>query len=170
VNSFRVFMLTLADVEPRQAVPRGQSKMSVRKSKKQKKQPPQKCSTTETVAVTRPEDEQDYSPEELEEMQKKVAAMFGIDIEADRRLDNEFMARRRRLRDRYQGALVRLVAGDALGTTLEFKTPGTFKPLSDMVGGGPFNLQPGQWTDDTSMALCLGESLVHCHGLPRKNG
>jgi ADP-ribosyl-[dinitrogen reductase] hydrolase len=52
---------------------------------------------------------------------------------------------------------------------LEFKTPGTFKPLSDMVGGGPFNLQPGQWTDDTSMALCLGESLVHCHGFDPKD-
>jgi len=29
-----------------------------------------------------------------------------------------------------------------------------------MVGGGPFNLRPGQWTDDTSMALCLAESLT----------
>jgi ADP-ribosylglycohydrolase len=38
-----------------------------------------------------------------------------------------------------------------------------------MVGGGPFNLQPGQWTDDTSMALCLGESLVHCHGFDPKD-
>jgi ADP-ribosylglycohydrolase len=55
------------------------------------------------------------------------------------------------------------------GTTLELKSPGTFKPLSDMVGGGPFNLQPGQWTDDTSMALCLGESLVHCHGFDPKD-
>ena len=31
-----------------------------------------------------------------------------------------------------------------------------------MVGGGPFRLKPGQWTDDTSMALCLAESLVEC--------
>jgi ADP-ribosyl-[dinitrogen reductase] hydrolase len=29
-----------------------------------------------------------------------------------------------------------------------------------MVGGGPFDLSPGQWTDDTSMALCLAESLL----------
>jgi ADP-ribosyl-[dinitrogen reductase] hydrolase len=28
-----------------------------------------------------------------------------------------------------------------------------------MVGGGPFQLNPGEWTDDTSMALCLGQSL-----------
>jgi ADP-ribosylglycohydrolase len=50
--------------------------------------------------------------------------------------------------------------GDALGTTLEFQRPGTFEPISDMVGGGPFDLAPGQWTDDTSMALCLAESLI----------
>ena len=29
-----------------------------------------------------------------------------------------------------------------------------------MIGGGPFNLEPGQWTDDTSMALCLAASLI----------
>ena len=61
---------------------------------------------------------------------------------------------------RYRGALLGLAAGDALGTTLEFRSPGTFTPLTDMVGGGPFHLQPGQWTDDTSMALCLAESLA----------
>lgn len=65
---------------------------------------------------------------------------------------------------RYRGALLGLACGDAVGTTLEFKPPGTFQPVDDMVGGGPFNLRPGQWTDDTSMALCLAESLVHCRG------
>jgi ADP-ribosylglycohydrolase len=63
-------------------------------------------------------------------------------------------------RDRYRGCLLGLAAGDALGTTLEFKQPGSFEPLTDMVGGGPFGLKPGEWTDDTSMALCLAESLV----------
>jgi ADP-ribosyl-[dinitrogen reductase] hydrolase len=62
--------------------------------------------------------------------------------------------------DRYRGALLGLAVGDALGTTLEFKEPGTFKPITNMIGGGPFGLQPGQWTDDTSMALCLAESLI----------
>jgi len=66
--------------------------------------------------------------------------------------------------DRFRGCLLGLAAGDALGTTLEFKRPGTFEPISDMVGGGPFGLQPGQWTDDTSMALCLATSLVGCGG------
>jgi ADP-ribosylglycohydrolase len=53
-----------------------------------------------------------------------------------------------------------LAAGDALGTTLEFEAPGTFQPITEMVGGGPFRLKPGQWTDDTSLALCLAESLT----------
>jgi len=62
--------------------------------------------------------------------------------------------------DRYRGCLLGLAAGDALGTTLEFEEPGSFTPLTDMVGGGPFSLKSGEWTDDTSMALCLAESLV----------
>jgi ADP-ribosyl-[dinitrogen reductase] hydrolase len=62
--------------------------------------------------------------------------------------------------DRYRGSLVGLATGDALGTTLEFKALGTFKPISDMIGKGPFNLKAGEWTDDTSMALCLAQSLI----------
>ncbi len=68
------------------------------------------------------------------------------------------------LLDRYRGALLGLAAGDALGTTLEFSAPGTFAPIDDMTGGGPFNLEPGEWTDDTSMALCLAESLLEMDG------
>ena len=62
--------------------------------------------------------------------------------------------------ERFRGALLGLVVADAVGTTLEFRPPNTFTPITDMVGGGPFNLQAGQWTDDTSMALCLATSLV----------
>jgi len=65
---------------------------------------------------------------------------------------------------RARGALLGLAVGDALGTTLEFRAPGSFEPISDMVGGGPFDLKPGQWTDDTSMALCLAESLIERRG------
>ena len=75
-------------------------------------------------------------------------------------------------RDRFRGCLLGLAAGDALGTALEFKKPGTFQPIDDMTGagcfglepGGCFDLEPGQWTDDTSMALCLAESLIQCDG------
>ena len=68
------------------------------------------------------------------------------------------------LRERYRGALLGLAAGDAVGTTVEFSPPGTFTPVTDMVGGGPFRLHPGEWTDDTSMALCLAESLLERRG------
>ena len=68
------------------------------------------------------------------------------------------------IRSQYRGGLLGLAAGDAVGTTLEFRSPGTFRPIGDMVGGGPFGLERGQWTDDTSMALCLAESLVSCEG------
>lgn len=68
------------------------------------------------------------------------------------------------IEDRYLGSLLGLAAGDSLGTTLEFHPPGSFTPINDMIGGGPFRLAPGQWTDDTSMALCLATSLVECHG------
>lgn len=67
--------------------------------------------------------------------------------------------------DSAKGMLLGLAVGDAVGTTLEFKERGTFDPIHDMVGGGPFNLRAGQWTDDTSMALCLANSLLennHC--------
>lgn len=66
--------------------------------------------------------------------------------------------------DRFRGALIGLAACDALGTTVEFCRPGTFTPLTDIVGGGPFQLKPGQWTDDTSLALCLAESLIETGG------
>lgn len=58
------------------------------------------------------------------------------------------------------GALVGLAVGDALGTTNEFQPAGSFEPITGMVGGGVFGLEPGQWTDDTSMALCLADSLL----------
>ena len=68
------------------------------------------------------------------------------------------------LLDRYRGCLLGLACGDAVGTSVEFSERGSFEPLTDMVGGGPFNLAAGQWTDDTSMALCLATSLLHCNG------
>lgn len=61
---------------------------------------------------------------------------------------------------RFRGCLLGLATGDAVGTAVEFQRRGSFSPVTDMVGGGPFNLKPGQWTDDTSMALCLATSLV----------
>jgi ADP-ribosyl-[dinitrogen reductase] hydrolase len=62
--------------------------------------------------------------------------------------------------NRFRGALIGCAIGDALGTTVEFKEPGSFPPLTDIVGGGPFNLKAGEWTDDTSMMYCLAHSLI----------
>lgn len=79
------------------------------------------------------------------------------------------MADKIELSNLYIGSLVGLAVGDALGTTLEFCIPGTFTPIDDMLGGGPFHLTAGQWTDDTSMALCLAESLIRYNGFNPKD-
>lgn len=71
--------------------------------------------------------------------------------------------------ERFTGCLLGLACGDAVGTTVEFKPRGSFAPVTDMLGGGPFHLKPGQWTDDTSMALCLGYSLAETGGFDAKD-
>jgi ADP-ribosyl-[dinitrogen reductase] hydrolase len=71
--------------------------------------------------------------------------------------------------DRFRGCLVGLAVGDMIGTTVEFQPRGTFVPLTGPVGGGPFRLESGQWTDDTSMALCLADSLLACGGFDARD-
>jgi len=71
--------------------------------------------------------------------------------------------------DRAIGALLGLAVGDAVGTTLEFTARDSRPPLTDMVGGGPFGLEPGQWTDDTAMALALADSLLARGGLDEQD-
>lgn len=88
------------------------------------------------IAVPRPTDEQ------CKEYYQRIQVDYDDDI------------------NRFRGALLGCALGDALGTTLEFKPPGTFEPINDIVGGGPFNLKAGEWTDDTSMMYCLAHSLV----------
>lgn len=66
----------------------------------------------------------------------------------------------RSLRERFQGALIGLAVGDALAAATQYRKPGSFAPVGDMLGGGPFDLPRGAWSDDTAMALCLGESLL----------
>lgn len=68
-------------------------------------------------------------------------------------------------RDKARGAFIGLAVGDALGTTIEFKDRDTYPHITDMIGGGPFNLKPGEWTDDTSMAICLSDSLIEKDGV-----
>lgn len=73
------------------------------------------------------------------------------------------------LEDRFLGCLLGLACGDALGTTLEFEPRGSFTPITTITGGGPFNLKPGEWTDDTSMALCLATSLKEIGGFDARD-
>jgi len=62
--------------------------------------------------------------------------------------------------NRRRGALLGLAVGDALGAAVEFMSPGSFEPVSDYRGGGAHGLAPGEWTDDTSMALALADSIA----------
>jgi ADP-ribosyl-[dinitrogen reductase] hydrolase len=71
--------------------------------------------------------------------------------------------------DRFRGAFLGLACGDAVGTAVEFKTRDTFPPLTGMIGGGPFALKPGEWTDDTSMALFLAASLIETKGFDARD-
>lgn len=73
------------------------------------------------------------------------------------------------VKDRLLGSFLGLAIGDAVGTTVEFRTRDTFEPVTDMVGKGPFNLPAGYFTDDTSMALCLAESLIEHPELDRND-
>ncbi len=68
------------------------------------------------------------------------------------------------LPDRFRGCLLGLAAGDAVGVPAEFKRRGSFEQVTSMAGGGPFDLASGEWTDETSMALCLAASLLECEG------
>ena len=62
--------------------------------------------------------------------------------------------------DRRRGCLFGLAVGDALGAAVEFESPGDFEPVVGYRDGGPHKLAPGEWTDDTSMALALADSIA----------
>src|SRR5207237_8233064 len=70
----------------------------------------------------------------------------------------------RGLRERFHGALLGMAVGDAVAAATQYRRPGKFTPVGDMLGGGPFDLPRGGWSDDTAMALCLAESLLGCEG------
>jgi ADP-ribosyl-[dinitrogen reductase] hydrolase len=70
-----------------------------------------------------------------------------------------------RAADRAMGALLGLAVGDAVGTTLEFSSRDSYLRHVDMIGGGPFRLRAGQWTDDTALALALADSLLAKNGV-----
>lgn len=61
--------------------------------------------------------------------------------------------------DRTAGALLGTATGDALGAGYEFTTPRPDVPV-DMIGGGPFGFEPGEWTDDTAMMCAIVQAAV----------
>jgi ADP-ribosyl-[dinitrogen reductase] hydrolase len=63
--------------------------------------------------------------------------------------------------DRQRGTLFGLAVGDALGAAVEFQAPGTFPEVTGYRGGGPHGLAPGEFTDDSSMALALADSIAN---------
>ncbi|CAF2131359.1 unnamed protein product [Rotaria magnacalcarata] len=72
----------------------------------------------------------------------------------------------REILNRIRGSMTGMALGDALGAHVEFR-PHQFlvnNPVKDLESGGTWGLTKGQFTDDTSMALCLANSLVACHG------
>ena len=91
------------------------------------------------------------------------------DIEADPLLDPEALAAASNLRGRFLGALIGLATGDAVAAATQYRRPGSFTPVGDMLGGGPFDLPRGAWSDDTAMALCLADSLLERNGFDARD-
>ncbi len=60
-------------------------------------------------------------------------------------------------RDRACGVLLATAAGDALGAGYEFGPPLPDEAPVTMRGGGGCNWEPGEWTDDTAMAIAIAE-------------
>ncbi len=69
-----------------------------------------------------------------------------------------------RLKDRYRGLVLGLALGDALAAPAQHRRAGSFTPLGDLLGGGPYDLPRGAWSDDAAVALLLAESLVESGG------
>jgi ADP-ribosyl-[dinitrogen reductase] hydrolase len=93
---------------------------------------------------------------------KAALASAAVDVGPpdDPLLEDGTLAAAARLRDRFHGALLGLACGDALAAPTQLARRGSFTPVGDLLGGGPYDLPRGAWTDDTAMALCLAESLV----------
>lgn len=89
--------------------------------------------------------------------------------ESDPLLEPATLAAARGLRERFHGALLGLATGDALAAATQHRRPGRFTPVGDMLGGGPFDLPRGAWSDDTAMALCLAESLLEREGFDARD-
>lgn len=98
----------------------------------------------------------------IESAQKKVEYDLSDEIYAAQTYNDPTINKK-------MGCIFGLAIGDALGAPVEFQARGSFKPVTDFTSGGAFNLKEGQWTDDTAMALCLGQSLIERKGFDPKD-
>jgi len=92
-----------------------------------------------------------------------------LPAEGDPLLAPDTLSAAQGLRGRFHGALLGLAVGDALAAPTQFRKPGTFSAVGDLLGGGPFDLPRGAWSDDTAMMLCLAESLVERNGFDARD-
>lgn len=74
-----------------------------------------------------------------------------------------------KLRGKKLGTLVGLAVGDAMGAPYEFLDKSRYTPTKEYNTGGVHNVALGEWTDDTSMALCLAQSLIDSRGFDAKD-
>ena len=61
-------------------------------------------------------------------------------------------------RNKATGMLWGLVVGDAFGSPIQFSGRDSHPWITEMVACPVFNLPPGYWTDDGSMAMCVMDS------------
>jgi ADP-ribosyl-[dinitrogen reductase] hydrolase len=108
-------------------------------------------------------------PETAEQSDFIAGWARGDPVDPDPLLEPATLSAARSLRERFQGALLGLAAGDAVAAATQFRRPGRFTPVGDMLGGGPFDLPRGAWSDDTAMALCLAESLIGRKGFDARD-
>ncbi len=90
-------------------------------------------------------------------------------LAVDPLLEDSTLSAARGVRSRFLGALLGLAVGDALAAATQYRRPGSFTPVGDLLGGGPFDLPRGGWSDDTAMALCLAESLLERDGFDARD-
>jgi ADP-ribosyl-[dinitrogen reductase] hydrolase len=105
----------------------------------------------------------EWKPQVSSMLRQRVGASSAPEPERDPLLDTGTLSAARNLRDRFLGAIVGLAAGDAIAAATQFRKAGTFTAVGDLLGGGPFDLPRGAWSDDTAMALCLAESLLEAN-------
>jgi ADP-ribosylglycohydrolase len=103
-------------------------------------------------------------PETDQQVAFVSAWVAAAEVEGDPLLEPAALEAARPLRERFLGSLLGLAIGDALAAATQYRRPGRFAPVGDLLGGGPFDLPRGGWSDDTAMALLLAESLLESNG------